>query len=167
MTVVISRVQVLYLCLLFFFHLQLELHDTAGMDRYRSLTDSYYRYANAIIMVFSLGCMESFQQVTSIMQDIQCGDYCPDSLYFLVGNKDDLGKRDLQVDDDTVYEFLSSKSWMFQKYTRTSAKERRGIKELFDEIANSLLYKVRPAEQRNELRIPIQQPKDDRRHCCS
>ena len=107
-------------------------------------------------MVFSLGCRESFSCVNGLVKDIHENDSCPDSLFFLVGNKDDLNGNDLQVDDRTVYEYLSSSSEVFQKYMKTSAKENNGIDELFNEVVNSLLtFKLRPSEHRSSIAEPF------------
>jgi len=103
-------------------------------------------------MVFSLGCRESFSCVNDLVKDIRENDSCPDSLFFLVGNKNDLNGHDLQVDDQIVYEYQSSTSEVFQKYMKTSAKENNGINELLNEVVNSLLtFRLRPSEHRRNI----------------
>ena len=37
--------------------------DTAGQDRFRTITSSYYRGANGIIIVYDITDRESFQNV--------------------------------------------------------------------------------------------------------
>ena len=121
------------------------------MERYESLTDSYYRNASAVIMVFSKGTTKSFSCINSIMADIQRIDSCPDSLFFLVGNKDDLQEDDVQVNDARVYDFINGKRWAFQKFMKTSAKNHTGIYELIAEVANSLVInRVKPVRRRSD-----------------
>ena len=110
-------------------------------------------------MVFSKGSSDSFSFISPLVDNIQDNDYCPDSIYFLVGNKADLKESELQVDDETVYEFLGGRSWLFSKYMSTSAKEARGISELFNEVAYALVSsQVRPVEPRGDLAELSQQP---------
>ena len=39
--------------------------DTAGQDRFRTITNSYYRKANGIIIVYDITDRESFNQVAN------------------------------------------------------------------------------------------------------
>ena len=39
---------------------KLQLWDTAGSERYKSVTTHYYRGALAIILVFDITCLDSF-----------------------------------------------------------------------------------------------------------
>ena len=62
--------------------------DTAGQERFRTLTSSYYRNADAIIIVYDITDQESF---TDVEGHITEGTrYSQRSEKFLVGNKVDL-----------------------------------------------------------------------------
>ena len=137
------------------------------MDRYQSLTESYYKRASAIIVVFSKGCYESFTFIGSIMDDINRMDCCPDSLFFLVGNKVDLKEEDIFVHDKVVNEFIEDKSWLFQKYLKTSAKTGAGIQDLLHEIASSVVAgKGTRVRYRHNLTSLIHQQSQNG-SCCS
>ena len=63
--------------------------DTAGQDRFKTITSSYYRGADAIIVVYDLTDRESFSHVQRWLQEI---DKYTDqnTLKYIVGNKNDL-----------------------------------------------------------------------------
>ena len=44
--------------------LQVKLWDTAGQDRYKTMTSQFYRNADAVIIVFDLTKPETFASVT-------------------------------------------------------------------------------------------------------
>lgn len=68
----------------------LQLWDTAGMERFRAITQSYYRSMNAIIVMYDVTDADSFNSLPLWIEDIVrcCGD--SDPLLFIVGNKTDL-----------------------------------------------------------------------------
>lgn len=45
--------------------------DTAGQERFRTITTSYYRGANAIVIVYDVTDRESFDHVKNWMNDIE------------------------------------------------------------------------------------------------
>lgn len=48
----------------------IQLWDTAGQDKFRNLTPSFYRSANAIILMYSVDNRESFNSVAIWMKQI-------------------------------------------------------------------------------------------------
>jgi len=50
--------------------LQLQIWDTAGQERFRSITQSYYRSANALILVYDICCEPSFDSLPQWLQEI-------------------------------------------------------------------------------------------------
>ena len=51
--------------------IKLQIWDTAGHERFRSITYSYYRGANAIIIVFDLSDKKSFISITEWLKQIE------------------------------------------------------------------------------------------------
>lgn len=49
--------------------LQLQVWDTGGQERFRTITQSYYRSANGIIICYDITCRESFMNVRSWLED--------------------------------------------------------------------------------------------------
>ncbi|XP_054713570.1 uncharacterized protein LOC129223029 [Uloborus diversus] len=71
---------------------KLDLWDTAGQDRYRTLTKSYYRMADGVILVYDVGNIVSFSKLTSWLQELRGMN--ENAAIVIVGNKtDNLNRR--------------------------------------------------------------------------
>jgi Ras-related protein Rab-6A len=72
------------------------------MERVASITSSYYKFADAAILVFSLDSPESFNMVSQHLLDIV--SYAENAKIYLCGNKSDL-KTLIQVTDNDMAAF--------------------------------------------------------------
>ncbi|XP_039382576.1 ras-related protein Rab-30-like isoform X2 [Mauremys reevesii] len=70
---------------------QISLWDTAGEERFLSLSSCYYRGADAVLLLYSAQSQLSFDSLPHWVRVAQ--QYCPDALIFLLGNKTDLEPR--------------------------------------------------------------------------
>ena len=54
------------------FHLyfQLQVWDTAGQERFRTITQSYYRSANGVIIAYDITKKETFNNVSRWIEDV-------------------------------------------------------------------------------------------------
>merc|ERR1712022_7735 len=95
----------------------LQIGDTAGQERFRTITSSYYRGAHGIIVVYDVTDMESFNNVKQWLNEID--RYASEKVNkMLVGNKSDLTSKKA-VDYNAAKEFADSLSLSFLE---TSAK---------------------------------------------
>jgi len=83
------------------FCLQLQLWDTGGMERVASITSSYYKFAEAAILVFSLDNPASFHVLSQHLLDIVT--YAENAKIFLCGNKSDLGAQVTEQDMEAFW----------------------------------------------------------------
>mmetsp|Transcript_34732 Transcript_34732/g.81087 ORF Transcript_34732/g.81087 Transcript_34732/m.81087 type:complete len:204 (+) Transcript_34732:78-689(+) len=129
--------------------LKLALWDTAGQERFRTLTSSYYRGAQGIILVYDCTQRSSFDHVKFWQDEVRKYSTNQDAILMLVSNKVDLPSP--QVTREEGEEFAFANSMMF---IETSAKTRQGIKQAFEEIVfkildtPSLLQSTQPAGSR-------------------
>lgn len=122
----------------------LQIWDTAGQERFRTITTSYYRSSDAIIMVFDLCDLNSFQQLNAWLEDVR--SYAREHVdVLLVGNKVDLeAKR--QVDYQAAKDFADAHQ---MSYIETSAKEDINVEKSFTQLT---LLSVTQKNRRSSLR---------------
>ena len=108
---------------------KVQIWDTAGQDRYKSLTKNYYKNSNGIILVYSVVDKKSFDEISNWIEDIR-EETKDDIIIFLVGNKIDLNdKRVISINDAKKL----AENYNI-KYYETSAKTGNGIDILFNDL---------------------------------
>lgn len=83
--------------------LQLQLWDTGGMERVASITSSYYKFAEAAVLVYALDNPASFHILSQHLLDIVT--YAENARIFLCGNKSDLVTEVPQISDHEIDAF--------------------------------------------------------------
>ncbi|RWS05459.1 ras-related protein Rab-30-like protein 1 [Dinothrombium tinctorium] len=113
--------------------IKIQLWDTGGLERVASITNSYYKFAAAAILMFSLASIDSFHCLPQHLLEIL--SLAENAKIILVGNKCDLQPH--EVTDSDIDMFLEQ----FPKFDgvyKISCKTNEGVSELFDEIAEQL-----------------------------
>lgn len=153
---------------LFYIVLQLSIWDTAGVERFRTVTKNYYRGAHACVLMFSVDEPGSLQYLTHWVRD--ANEFCPDALKFVIANKIDL---DCVVNADSME--LFSNSHNCENVFKVSAKTGEGITEAFEKISKQLLCGGLLSEERERStsnvvgidKTPDPTVKQWRSGCCS
>eukprot|EP00300_Choanocystis_sp_HF-7_P037529 c53702_g1_i1.p1 GENE.c53702_g1_i1~~c53702_g1_i1.p1 ORF type:complete len:203 (+),score=39.00 c53702_g1_i1:40-648(+) len=114
--------------------IKLTIWDTAGQERFRTLTSSYYRGCQAIILVYDCSSRESFERLNGWLKEVELYATVNNPVKMLVANKVD--KQDVQVDKDEGSQFARSKGMMF---IQCSAKTKVGIHQAFEEVVQKIL----------------------------
>merc|ERR1711974_121878 len=70
--------------------LKLALWDTAGQERFRTLTSSYYRGAQGVILCYDCCNRDSFEHVKFWLEEVKKHATNQDAILMLVANKVDL-----------------------------------------------------------------------------
>lgn len=85
----------IYNCIIF----QLQVWDTAGQERFRTITQSYYRSANAVVITYDITKKDTFKNVVRWTEDVK--KYAPPNvLKLLVGNKTDISEsREVSIEE--------------------------------------------------------------------
>uniref|UniRef100_A0AAY5EG25 small monomeric GTPase n=1 Tax=Electrophorus electricus TaxID=8005 RepID=A0AAY5EG25_ELEEL len=111
-----------------------ELADTAGQERFRTLTPSYYRGAQGVILVYDVTKRDSFTKLGNWLNELET--YCTrnDLVKMLVGNKIDKDNR--EVDRNEGLKFARKHSMLF---IEASAKTRDGVQCAFEELVEKIL----------------------------
>ncbi|XP_014292649.1 ras-related protein Rab-30 [Halyomorpha halys] len=117
--------------------IKLQLWDTGGMERVASITSSYYKFAEAAILVFSLDNPASFHVLSQHLLDVVT--YAENAKIFLCGNKLDLVGQDSQVTDADMDNFCEQCHNLISVTYKTSCKTGEGVDEMFADIAQHLI----------------------------
>ncbi len=115
--------------------IKLQIWDTAGMERYKQLTTSYYKGSHSAIIVFDLTNKASFDNI----------DYWLNLFYensnpifqkyvVLIGNKADL-VDDIKVSREMIDNYIKDKNL---QYTECSAKTGENISDVFESLGKKL-----------------------------
>lgn len=131
--------------------INVQFYDTAGQERFVSLTTSYYRGAGGVIFVYDVTSLESFNCIANWSNDIDkyCGLSEPGSpsvprkemVKVLVGNKCDLSERKVS---EEMGRLLADK--INAKFIETSAKKNFNVEDTFNMIARDLFDVAKKAE---------------------
>ena len=113
----------------------LDIWDTAGQEKYKSLTKFFYKDASAAILVYDVAKKETFTNLKTYWVQ-QLKDYATKNIIIAVaGNKCDLYANE-QVTEDEAKEFADSIEASFEL---TSAKSNSGVNDLYKSVAETFL----------------------------
>ena len=132
--------------------IKLQLWDTAGTEKFRSITTGYYRGANAAFIVFDLTSRATFDSCSEWIENYYKYSN-PDSEkhVVLIGNKSDL--KDLrEITEEQINEFVNINKI---KYFETSAKNGENIDECFYFIAEKLMNDIEEKGLKNNNKSDI------------
>ena len=145
---------------------QLDLWDTAGIERFATLSASYFQSATAAIMCYSVDDRESFSMLSQHMLDIiMHSETCK---LFLCGNKTDIGGREDQVRPGDVEEFQIQCDTVVSGIYRTSCLTGEGVKDMFDDISRILHMQAELRFDPSRIQPALHfEPVEEKRKCCS
>ena len=81
---------------------QIQLFDTAGQERFKSITEAYYRMGDAFFFVFDLTNQDSLNALDDWINKVN--ETIENPLYIILGNKDDLKE---QIPKETIENFIN------------------------------------------------------------
>lgn len=114
---------------------KLQIWDTAGQERFRGITKSYYKGANAVILVYDATNAKTFEDVLGYWMK-ETKQYSPEDRIFCFINKCDKGEA-TPIPEDHL-QFLRDNGI---KWFKVSAKQRFNVSESIIEIAKEVMQK--------------------------
>lgn len=112
---------------------QLDIWDTAGQEKFKSIVPMYYKGSKGIIIVFDITSEDSFEGAKKWIKDIESNNNS--ATLILVGNKTDLGES-RTVSTDQAYTYATGKN---MTYFECSAKNNENVVEIFKSVADKIL----------------------------
>jgi len=112
--------------------MKLHIWDTSGQDRFRSMTNLYYRDAQVAILTYDVTNEQSLESLNYWLQELNDKVDQDNMLLCLAGNKNDVDPSEKRVPTSKGKQFAEEHNMVFYE---TSAKTGAGVKELFQTIA--------------------------------
>ncbi|KAA0156964.1 hypothetical protein FNF31_05799 [Cafeteria roenbergensis] len=107
----------------------LDIWDTCGQERFRSITKQFIRHSSAVMLVYDVTCRDSFRHMHGWARRVR--KEAPEAAIVLVGNKIDLGTK-RTVTTEMGHEMATQfKVRLFE----TSAMTCAGVTEAFAHLA--------------------------------
>lgn len=113
--------------------IRLQVWDTAGQEKYQSITKTFYKNTDCVVVVFDLSSEDTFKDIENIwMREIKknCDN---DVELMLLGNKSDI--EDRKVTSQQAQEYADKNQMI---YYETSAKEGTNVETAFLELTNKV-----------------------------
>jgi len=143
---------------------KIQMWDTAGQERFASITSSFYRGADAVLVVYDVGCPSTFVHTRKWLE--ACTSVCDDTansrlVKVLIGNKADLApegqggvtsygadsvrapSRGRRLVTKEEGEAMAMESGM--AFYETSAKDDINVTRLFEDVAATYVQQQRAA----------------------
>jgi len=113
---------------------KLSIWDTAGQERFRTITSSYYRGAQGIILVYDVANRESFDALPRWFNELETY-VSPSVVKIIVGNK---------VDKEFSRQVTYSEGQQFSQrmnslFIEASAKTATGVSEAFQTVVEKIM----------------------------
>ena len=144
--------------------ISLKLVDTAGQEKYRSLTKSYFKNSDGVLFVFDYGNKVSFEHIQEWVEMFKENTSQDDIPKYLIGNKDDIENK--KVTSDMINEFISKTKFKFK--STSALRTDTNIDDIFNEIAEDIMENYLSngdKEQKLKLLKKYNKPKNNSKGC--
>ena len=112
----------------------LQIWDTAGQEKFKSLVENYYKNAQCAIVVYDITSEESFDTARNWIEEVK--EKAPEDVQiFICGSKSDLDdQRRIQI----VHGMKMAKEYN-ALFGETSAKKNIGVSDAFEAMARNFV----------------------------
>ncbi|XDV36884.1 hypothetical protein PO909_006599 [Leuciscus waleckii] len=148
--------------------IKVQVWDTAGQERFRkSMVEHYYRNVHAVVFVYDVTKMASFQNLKTWIQECNGHGVSSSVPRVLVGNKCDLVDH-IQVPSNTALKFADSHNMLLFETSAKDPKESQNVDSIFMCLAcrlkaqKSLIYRD---VEREDGRVRLTHPPDPKSTC--
>lgn len=153
--------------------IKFQIWDTAGQDRFRTITSTYYRGSQGTIICYDITDRNTFNSVIKWLEEVKKYSI-NEPILILCGTKADLeSEREVSLTDGLEFAKLHN-----MKFFETSAKDNKNIKEIFEFIAENKLHynsfiNFNETYQQSDLRkrskvllFDSKENKQEKKSCC-
>ena len=142
---------------------KLQIWDTAGQDRFRTITKNYYKGANGIILIYDITSTETYENVENWISQIK-EEASPNVVIYLVGNKVDMEDK-RKVSTEEGQKIADDNNLPFHE---TSAKSDININETFDNLVEKMDSVFSNLEKKDSVAISGNDlnKENNKKKCC-
>jgi Ras-related protein Rab-8A len=138
--------------------------DTAGQERFKTITTNYLRNADGILLVYAVDSRESFKLLDEWLKEIN--KTRGETPIIVLANKIDLKEKELSQED--ANEFSTKHG---HKVYEVSARTGKGVDEAFNDIASITYHKVleniRAGKSNKRISLKFNTKKEKKeQNCC-
>ena len=117
--------------------ISLQLWDTAGQEKYRSLTNSYYKNVYLFFIVFNITERSTFNKIEKLLEIIENESFAHKK-YVLIGNQlDNISKRQVSYDEANKFAIENN-----MDYYEVSAKNNINIDTMFTNVLQDIIDNI-------------------------
>ena len=109
-----------------------QLWDTAGQEKFRNITTSYYRGTHGCLIVYDVMETVTFEKISFWLNELKTEKQQPEII--IVGNKIDIGEK--RVTEEMITTFLQQNGGYHHAYC--SAKTGENIEQIFSMLINNI-----------------------------
>lgn len=147
--------------------IKIQIWDTAGQERFRTFTNSYFRGAHGVIIVYDMTDWMSFNAVNNWIKDITRFSGEKQLIKILIGNKND--QIDQRVIHWEVAKELAAEYDM--TFVEASAKTGSNVEYAFQLITSQILMRLSIQNNYSQLtksgiRLNCKESKREENFCC-
>ena len=142
---------------------KLQIWDTAGQDRFRTITKNYYKGAHGIILIYDVTNTDTYDNVENWISQIK-EEASPNVVIYLVGNKVDMeDKRKVTTEEGQKVADENN-----LPFIETSAKSDINVNETFDNLVEKMDNVFSNLEKKDSIAISGNNLNKDnnKKKCC-
>ncbi|KAK6140181.1 hypothetical protein DH2020_026065 [Rehmannia glutinosa] len=166
--------------------LKLTIWDTAGQERFRTLTSSYYRGAQGIILVYDVTRRDTFTNLSDVWaKELELYSTHEDCIKMLVGNKVDRFLSSYFLEHEIYFSNIQESERVVSReegitlakelgclFFECSATTRQNVERCFEELALKIMEVPRLLEEGSSVKRNILKQKQEHQTpptggCCS
>ena len=147
--------------------IDIQLWDTAGQERFRSITSSYYKASQGLILMYDITKRESFDNVGNWIENVKDSLEDTEYLIVLLGNKLDLAQakpESREVTSEEAENYCKEKNiyWGGECSAKDFTEEQ--LKEIFTKYTYEIYKKVGANKSRGSSFVK-NEPKPKKSRC--
>lgn len=137
--------------------IKLQIWDTSGEEKFKSIAKNFYRNANGVLLVYDICNRKSFDEVEEWISQIKDNADNDDIVLVLCGNKIDL-ENNRTVTKEEGQQLAKNNGISFFE---CSAKNGVNINEIFLEMSKIIYYKMKKRGNKNTNNKGMKLGKED------